>query len=504
MTAMSRLEAIFRKSAAIGDALAVLQWDMATMMPSGGAESRAEQMATLKGIAHETITAPEMADLLAQAEGETQDPWESANLREMRREWVHAAAVPADLVDAVARAESTCEMAWREARPAADFKRVLPALSDLLGLVRQVGAIKAEKLGVGIYDALLDQYEPDGRSAEIDPVFAHLEGFLPGFIDEALEAQARRPQPLSPPGPFSIENQKSLGLKMMEMLGFDFHHGRLDVSHHPFCGGSPEDTRITTRYNEADFGSAMMGVLHETGHALYEFGLPKGRWRTQPVGRARGMVVHESQSLLMEMQACRSREFMDFAAGLIQAAFSGQGPEWEADNLYRRSIRVERGFIRVEADECTYPAHVIIRYRLEKALIEGHMNLSDLPAAWNEGYKRLLGITPPDDRLGCLQDIHWYGGSWGYFPTYTLGAMTAAQLFAAAKQADPSILPAIGRGDFKPLLAWLRTNIHGQGCLLSTQDLVARATGKPLDPAVFEAHLRRRYLGCFICARIES
>ncbi|RAU22039.1 carboxypeptidase M32 [Paramagnetospirillum kuznetsovii] len=494
MTAYSRLEAVFRKSAAIGDALGVLQWDMATMMPDGGAEGRAEQMATLKGIAHETVTAPDMADLLAQAEGETLDGWERANLREMRREWVHAAAVPGDLVDALARAESACEMAWREARPAADFKRVLPALSDLLGLVRQVGAIKAEKLGVGIYDALLDQYEPEGRSAEIDAVFDPLEAFLPGFIEEALAAQARRPASVAPSGPFPTGQQKALGLKLMEMAGFDFHHGRLDVSRHPFCGGSPEDTRITTRYNEDDFASAMMGVLHETGHALYEFGLPKGRWRSQPVGRARGMVVHESQSLLMEMQACRSREFMTFAAPLIRDAFGGQGAAWEADNLYRRGIRVERGFIRVEADECTYPAHVIIRYRLEKALIEGRMELADLPGAWNEGYKRLLGITPPDDRLGCLQDIHWYGGSWGYFPTYTLGAMTAAQLFAAAQAADAEVLPAMGKGDFKPLLAWLRANVHGHGSSLSTRDLVTRATGRPLDPAVFEAHLRRRYL----------
>ena len=495
MSAYTSLEATFRKSAALSDALSILHWDMAVMMPDGGAESRAEQLATLKGIVHETITAPHLGELLDKAEGESLDVWERANLREMRREWVHAAAVPADLVDALARAESACEMVWREARPAADFARVLPSLRSLLGLVRQVGAIKAEQLGVGIYDALLDQYEPGGRSAEIDPVFAHLEGFLPGFIGEALEAQATRPAVQETTGPFAIEHQKALGLKMMEMLGFDFQHGRLDVSHHPFCGGTPADTRITTRYNQDDFVSAMMGVLHETGHALYEFGLPKGRWTTQPVGRARGMVMHESQSLLMEMQACRSPAFMDYAAPVIRQAFDVQGPQWQADNLHRRGIRVQRGFIRVEADEVTYPAHVIIRYGLEKALIEGRMELEDLPAAWNDGYGRLLGITPPDDRLGCLQDIHWFGGSWGYFPTYTLGAMTAAQLFDSAQRADGGIMPGIGKGDFAPLLSWLRTHVHGQGSLLSTRDLLTQATGRPLDPAVFEAHLRRRYLG---------
>jgi carboxypeptidase Taq len=494
MSAYTNLETVFRKAAAIGDALSILQWDMATMMPDGGAEGRGEQLATLKGMAHELITQPRMAELFESAAGEGLDPWQAANLREMRREWIHAGAVPPDLVEALSRAEGACEMVWREARRVDDFKMVAPKLKELLGLVRQVGAIKAEKLGVGIYDALLDQYEPDGRSAEIDPVFAHLEGVLPGLIEEALAAQDRREPPLPLDGLFPISAQKSLGLKLMGVLGFDFHHGRLDVSHHPFCGGTPYDTRITTRYDETDFFPAMMGVLHETGHALYEFGLPKAPWQALPVGRARGMVAHESQSLLMEMQACRSRAFLGYVAPVIRDILGQEGPAWQATNLYARAIRVKRGFIRVEADEVTYPAHVIIRYRLEKALIEGRMELDDLPGAWNDGYRRLLGITPPDNRLGCLQDIHWYGGSWGYFPTYTLGAMTAAQLFDAATKADADIMPGIGRGDFAPLLAWLRTNIHAKGSLLSTRDLLIQATGRPLDPAVFETHLKRRYL----------
>lgn len=493
--ATARLEAIFRKAAILGDTLSVLHWDMSTMMPDGGAEARADQLALLKTLAHETITAPEVGDLLAQAESEDLEPWARANVREMRRDWVHASAVPADLVEALAKAESACEMVWRQARPNADFTQVAPSLKVLLGLVRQAGQAKAEALGVSVYDALLDQYEPDGRSADIDGVFADLEAFLPGFLEQVLEAQARRPAPRLPAGPFPTELQRKVGLEFMTALGFDFNHGRLDISFHPFCGGYPADTRITTRYDEADFTSALMGVIHETGHALYEFGLPDGRWRNQPVGRARGMQMHESQSLLMEMQACRSRPFMDWAAPRLAAAFGGSGPDWQADNLYRQGIQVERGFIRVDADEVTYPAHVIIRYRLEKALIEGRMEVEDIPAAWNEGYRRLLGITPPDDRLGCLQDIHWYGGSWGYFPTYTLGAMTAAQLFDAATTADSGILPAIGQGNFRPLLAWLRANVHSKGSSLSTRDLLTQATGRPLDAGVFKAHLNRRYLG---------
>lgn len=493
--AYDALAARFRKMNSVGEALSVLSWDTATMMPEGAAPFRAEQTAVLKGIVHEMITAPDMGELLDKAAAEPLGARQAANLREMRRDWVHSAALPADLVEAVAKAESACEMTWRKARADADFAAVLPGLKVLLGLVRETGKVKSEALGVGIYDALLDQYEPLGRSAEIDPVFERLEQVLPDLIGEVLDAQAARPAPLEPPGPFPVERQKALGLRLMEILGFDFRHGRLDVSHHPFCGGHPGDVRLTTRYNEEDFASALMGVLHETGHALYESGLPGNPWHSQPVGRSRGMVVHESQSLLMEMQACRSAEFAAFLAPLLRETFGAEGPAWEADNLYRRGIRVGRGFIRVEADEVTYPAHVIIRYRLEKALIEGRMELDDLPGAWNEGYQKLLGITPPDDRLGCLQDIHWYGGAWGYFPTYTLGAMTAAQLFDAAKTADPSILPAIGRGDFSPLLSWLRTNVHSKGSEFSTRELLTQATGRPLDPAVFEAHLRRRYLG---------
>jgi carboxypeptidase Taq len=206
------------------------------------------------------------------------------------------------------------------------------------------------------------------------------------------------------------------------------------------------------------------------------------------------MSVHEGQSLLMEMQACRSREFLEFAAPLLRAAFGGKGPAWEPDNLHRIYTRVERGFIRVDADEVTYPAHVILRYRLEKAMIAGDLEVEDLPGEWNQGMRELVGVTPPSDREGCLQDIHWYDGAWGYFPTYTLGAMTAAQLFAAATRAVPAIPSAISRGDFAPLLGWLRTNVHGKGSLLATDELLRQATGATLDAKVYEDHLRRRYL----------
>jgi carboxypeptidase Taq len=490
--AYARLEQIFTRLTLLEQALGVLHWDMSTMMPPGGAESRGEQLATLKALAHELLTAPEVKPLLDAAEGETLDDWQRANLGEMRRDWVHAALVPSRLVEELSRAASACEMVWRKARPADDFAAVAAPLAELLRLTRDMAEIKSQALGVSAYDALLDQYEPGGRAADIDAVFDDLGDFLPGFLGQVLAKQA--PAPEGPRGPFPIDRQKALGLRMMAVLGFDFDHGRLDVSQHPFCGGTPDDVRITTRYDEDAFIKSLMGVLHETGHALYERGLPAA-WRTQPVGRARGMSLHESQSLLMEMQACRSREFLCFAAPVIAETFDVVGqPGWDAEALHAQSVRVTPDFIRVDADEVTYPAHVILRYRLEKALVAGEMQVADIPAAWNEGMQSLLGIRPPDDRRGCLQDIHWYDGAFGYFPTYTLGAMTAAQLFDAASRAVPDVLAAIGRGDFRPLLGWLREAVHGQASRYSTNELLTAATGRPLDPAVFKAHLRRRYL----------
>jgi carboxypeptidase Taq len=493
-SAYADLEARFSRIGAVEDAAAMLHWDAAAMMPPGGAEARAEQLATLRLIAHEALTDPAIADLIAAAAGERGlDDWQRANLAEMRRRWLHATAVPGDLVAALSKACSASEMRWRQARPAGDFAAMLPDLKRVLALVREVASAKAARLATTPYDALLDEYEPGGRTAEIDRLFDDLAARLPALIAEALARQAARPAPQPLQGPFDIAAQRRLGQMLMQRLGFDFDHGRLDVSLHPFCGGTPDDVRLTTRYDTADFSRALMGVLHETGHALYERGLPQ-RWRRQPVGNARGMSVHESQSLLVEMQACRSREFADFAAPMLREAFGGSGPAWEAENLYRLNTRVARSLIRVDADEVTYPAHVILRYRLERAMIAGDLAPEDLPAAWNAGMRALIGIAPDSDRDGCLQDIHWYDGAWGYFPTYTLGAMTAAQLFAAARAADPAILPGIARGDFAPLLAWLRRHVHEKGSRYSTSELIAGATGRTLDAVAYERHLEARYL----------
>ena len=327
MTAYHQLETRFRRIGAIEGAISMLHWDAAAMMPAGGAAARAEQLASLRLIAHQHLTTPDIGDLLADAEDECDelDEWQRANLREMRRRRVHAAALPDTLVEAESRACSECEAVWRTARAQNDFAAVLPLLERVLRLEREVAAIKGEQLGRSPYEALLDQYEPNGSVTTIDRLFGELAAFLPDLLEAVLSRQAALPPTSTPSGPYPVELQRRVGMRLMERIGFDFRHGRLDVSAHPLCGGTPEDVRITTRHDESDFARALMGVLHETGHALYQRGLPTA-WRLQPVGRARGMAVHESQSLLLEMQVCRSRAFLTFAAPILREVFACDGP----------------------------------------------------------------------------------------------------------------------------------------------------------------------------------
>ncbi len=493
MSAYRSLESRFRRLAAIEGAASMLYWDRSAMMPPGGAEARAEQLAELKLIRHELLADARVEELLGVAEREPLEEWQRANLALMRRSWLNATALEPRLVEAFSRATSEGEMAWRAARAKSDFAAARPALERVVSLAREIGAAKGAALGLDPYDALHDGYEPGGRAATFEPIFARLAAELPPLLAAVLERQSARPRPLRPEGPFAPARQKALGLKLMAAAGFDFEHGRLDESHHPFCGGVPQDLRLTTRYDEGSFVSGLMGVMHETGHGLYEQGLPAA-WRNQPVGEARGMSIHESQSLLIEMQACRSRPFIDYLAPLLRETFEADGPAFESDNLHRLYTRVEPGHIRVDADEVTYPLHILLRTRLERAMIEGDLAVADLPGAWNEGFLALTGLKVSEDRLGCLQDPHWYGGDFGYFPTYTLGAMTAAQLYQAALAARPEIAERLGQGDFRPLLDWLRANVHGQGSRHDAPELLARATGRPLEPEPSLAHLRRRYL----------
>jgi carboxypeptidase Taq len=494
MTAYDRLTARFARVATVGEAIAMLGWDASVMMPPGGAASRGDQLAVLSGLVHELTTAPAVADDLAEAEQSPPDAaWQAANLRLIRHRYAQAVALPADLVEARSRANSACESVWRRARPASDFAAVRPHLEEVVRLTREAAVALGEAFGMTPYDALMDGFQRGIGVADVEPIFREYEAFLADALPRAEAIQAARGQALPLPGPFPVAVQEALCQRLSAAAGLDYSHARLDRSAHPFSGGTPTDIRITSRYSEHECFQSLMGVMHETGHALYEEGLPPDHAR-QPVGEASGMAAHESQSLLIELQVCRSDAYLAFLGPRLHAEFGGDTALYSVENLGRLLRHVERGFIRVEANEVTYPAHVILRFRLERAMIAGDLAVADLPGAWNEGMRGLLGITPPDDRRGCLQDIHWYDGAFGYFPSYTLGAMAAAQLMAAIRSDVPGVDAAMAQGDLSPLLGWVRREVHARANLLGFNDLMRAATGKPLDARAFEAHLATRYL----------
>lgn len=472
---------------------AIAGWDQAANMPPKGNEARAAAMAELAALTHRLRTEPQVRNQLAQAEQESLSEVQRANLREIRRDWLASNALPESLVQAQTLARSRCEHAWRTQRPANDWAGFVENFREVLRLAREEAALLAQHTGLRKYDALMDRYEPGMTCAMVDRVFGDLRQWLPGLIAQVRERQAREAV-IEPRGPFPVAAQRALCERVMQLLGFDFDGGRLDVSTHPFCGGVPEDVRITTRYREEEFAQSLMGTIHETGHARYEQGRPRDLL-AQPVSQARSMALHESQSLSFEMQLARSRGFVGLLAPMIAAQFGPQ-PAFEADNLYRLFTRVKPGFIRVEADEVTYPAHVILRYEIERPLIEGEIEPEDIPALWDAKMMELLGIdTRGNFRNGPLQDVHWPESLFGYFPCYTLGAMYAAQWFATMRRQVSGLDAGIACGEVAPVFGWLCEHIWNPASRWTTDELVRRASGEALNPAHFRAHLEARYLG---------
>jgi carboxypeptidase Taq len=477
----------------LGHLESIASWDQSAMMPKKGNEARAAALAELGNVLHRMSTDPELAGLIERAEADGLDDFARANLAEIKRDWRSSNALPEALVEAKSLAASRCEHAWRTQRPANDWAGFLENFRIVLRLSREEAERLADVKGVAPYDALMDEFEPGMTSAEVDRVFGDLQTWLPALVVQVREKQAGETV-LRADGPFPRGAQRALSLDLMNLLGFDFDAGRLDESAHPFSGGVPEDTRLTTRYREDDFEQSLMGTIHETGHARYEQNLPRD-WLGQPIARARSMGIHESQSLSFEMQLGRSGAFIGRLAPLLAKHF-GAHAAFEPANLQRLLTRVAPGLIRVDADEVTYPLHVILRYRIERALIEGSAEAEDIPALWDDGMQKLLGLdTRGNYADGCLQDIHWSGGAFGYFPCYTLGAMYAAQWFAAMRRDVPDLDAQIARGELAPVWAWLGKAIWSQGSRWSTAELARQASGEALNPQHFRRHLEARYLG---------
>jgi len=470
----------------------IASWDQSANMPAKGNEARSLALAEMGGLLHQLATDGALKELLARAEGEALDEVQRANLREMQRAWRASNALPQALVEAKSLANSRCEHAWRSQRPANDWAGYVENLREVVRLHREEAKFLADSSGLGLYDALMDQYEPGMRAAEVDRVFGDLRSWLPGLIKDVQAKQARETT-LQPVGPFSKAAQRALGHDAMQLMGFDFEAGRLDESAHPFCGGVPEDVRMTTRYREDSFMQSLMGTIHETGHGRYEQNLRRD-WLGQPIANARSMGLHESQSLSFEMQLGSHPAFASLLRPLL-VKHLGDQPAFEEGNLHRLLTRVHPGYIRVDADEVTYPAHVILRYEIERPLIEGLIEVDDIPALWDAKMMELLGLdTRGNYKDGCMQDVHWGGGLFGYFPCYTLGAMYAAQWFAAMRREMPDLDARIARGELSAVFDWLNAKIWSQGSRYETPELVQRASGETLNPAHFKAHLQSRYL----------
>ena len=471
----------------------IAYWDQAANMPPHGNEARSQALAEIASLLHRLRTDPGLGGELEAARDEPLDEAQVANLREMRRVWLANTALPEALVERRALVTSRCEHAWRSQRPANDWAGFLPNLKEVVANTREGALRLSERSGLSPYDALIDQYEPGMTTAKVRQVFDPLREWLPGLIRRVVEKQAHEVV-LQPHGPVDVAAQRRLCEKVMHLLQFDFSAGRLDVSAHPFSGGVPEDVRLTTRFREDDFLPSLMGTVHETGHGRYEQSLPRPLLG-QPVAEARSMAIHESQSLSFEMQLGGHPAFAALLSPLLVEAFGDQAA-FMPGNLNRLLTRVKPGFIRVDADEVTYPAHVLMRFDIERALVEGEIEAEDIPALWDEAMMKLLGIdTRGNYADGPMQDVHWAEGLIGYFPCYTLGAMYAAQWFAAMRSATPDLDSRLGEGGLDAVFSWLEENIWRQGSRWTTEELAVRASGEPLNPAHFRAHLEKRYLG---------
>jgi carboxypeptidase Taq len=501
----------WRKATILGSVASQLSWDEQTYLPPGGGPHRAEQLSLLAGMVHERLTSPRIGELIAELEarggvGESESV-RGANLREARRRYDRATRLPTRLVEEISRVTSLAQPNWVEARKNARFETFRPWLEQIISLKREEAAalctpsshssntaadVSQSKSNGALYDALLDDYEPGAKSADIARVFAGLRDDLVPLV-QAIRGSAVRPEVSILERRYPKESQQRFARAAAAAIGFRFDEGRLDESPHPFCSGmGPGDCRLTTRYNENHFPGAFFGVLHEAGHGIYEQGLDRAAFGT-PIGDAASLGIHESQSRMWENFVGRSRAFWNHFYPKAQTDFPDALRSVRIENFFTAINDVRPSLIRVEADEVTYNLHIMIRFELEQRLIGGDLRPADVPAAWNEAYSQSLGITPPDDALGCLQDIHWSGGLLGYFPTYALGNMYAAQLFDAARLALGDVEGQFAKGEFAPLREWLNANVHNYGRQFVPSRLIERATGATLSHRPLVKYLREKF-----------
>ncbi len=495
-TAYSLLIKETRELALMGSVMSVLGWDEQTYMPTGSAQLRSEQVSLLARMAHERHIGPRYADMLAQAESEKSSANGNsssdmdANLYHLRRDFDRAAKLPPQFVEELSRTAVIAEQAWAHARRTNDFPTFEPYLKKMIDLKqRQVQYLGTP--GTEPYDTLLDEYEPGMTAARLREIFSDLRKELVDLV-AAIRGSIKSAPTSIIQRPFSLPGQEALARQAAAAFGFDFTNGRLDVSAHPFCTFiGPGDTRMTTRYEERNISNSFFSVLHETGHGLYDQGLPAQHFGT-PLGDYVSLGIHESQSRMWENLVGRSEAFWQWMWPHFQKEYPKTLSDVELSEWVCAINHVTPSLIRTESDEVTYNLHIILRFELEQALLKGDLPVADLPGQWNESMQKMLGIAPDNDAEGCLQDIHWSGGSIGYFPTYTVGNLIAAQLFDAAKNQIPNLENEFANGNFSSLLQWLRENIHVHGKRYTAEELVMRCTGQPVAADALLNHLRQK------------
>jgi len=494
-----KLAAYGYKTATLASIGALVNWDQETYMPRGAAPFRAEQSGLLAGLIHERGTSRELGDLIEAAESDSSiEPGspEAASVREFRRDYDLATKLPGELVEELARVGSQSQEAWKEARQKNDFPAFRPWLEKMIGLTRR----KAECYGTPAprngapgeaYDALLNEYEPEARASEIEAVFTPLRDKLGGLLAELDTGSHPGTEPTRIEVP--ADRQDAFGRLILESMGFELANGRLDVTTHPFCTDmGPRDVRLTTRYREQRFTDALYGTMHEMGHGLYEQGLPKDERFGTPLGEPISLGIHESQSRLWENFVGRSRAFWRWALPHAKECLAPGLEPVDVEQMYAAVNTATPTLVRVEADEATYNMHVMIRFEIERALFSGDLNAGDVPGVWNEKYREYLGLEVPDDARGCMQDVHWSFGLLGYFPTYTLGNLYAAQFWDKINEDIPSLDEDMARGEFSGLLGWLRERIHAHGRRYRADELCERVTGRPVESGPLLRHLESR------------
>ena len=491
MSAYDSLCELAREISLINSTGSVLGWDQETYMPDKGLNHRARQLSYLSGRAHVLTTGKKFRTTLEKAEKEKRalDSKEAANIRVMREELERAIRIPTKLVEEESTVTTHAKAAWMDARKKSEFPLFAPHLEKLLGIARK----KADLWGYEDepYDALLAGYERGAKTREVAKLFTSLKPELAEIARAAVERSKRVPENILR-GKYPIAKQQQLNREVAESIGFDFDGGRIDTTTHPFCTTlGAGDVRLTTRYDESDFTSSLFGVMHEAGHGMYEQGLPVDDYGL-PSGTAVSLGIHESQSRLWENHVGRSRVFWKKWLPRAAELFPNLR-KLTLDKFLAGVNRAEFSFIRVEADEATYDLHILLRFEIERRMVRGDLKVTDVPTAWNEEFKSLFGITPPDDRRGCLQDIHWSMGGLGYFATYTLGNLNGAQLFSTAMK-QKKIGDAATKAEYAPLLAWLRDKVHAKGSTLLPSELMRVATGRETQPKWHLAHLRTRFL----------